>query len=441
MKSNITGWKDVYSFTLKQVLKSKAYRISYIILVLIVLLSMPIAGKLLFNNTEDENAPSPVTKVYVNNMTQFTDISFEDIKSINSFKHIDIEPMNKDYDATVGQITEDEKTSVILDISEENGAYSLHLSMIKDGSVKRSHLQRLGDVLLSSFTNSRMEFIGVSGEQLTLLQTPVVSKVTMTDINGEDIVDEDTSISFSEYWFVYGILFFVMMTTMLTGTQVATSIVTEKSTRVVEYLLITVKPLALMIGKVFAMLTAAMIQMLSMVAALVISNKISTIYSPGNDGLLSRLLPSDLFANINIINMLLCIVLVFLGLVFYAVLAGLAGATVSRLEEINEGLMLFTLTSMVGVYIGLGAANTLMSSGTNTFVVFAFLFPLSSPFVLPGAILVGKASLLLIGIAIVLLLAFIVILFRFVAGVYETLILHNGNTIKIKELLKISKRQ
>ncbi|MDD4113025.1 MAG: ABC transporter permease [Herbinix sp.] len=441
MKSNITGWKDVYSFTLKQVLKTKAYRISYIILVLVVLLSMPIAAKLLFNNAENENGPSPITKVYVNNMTQFTDVSFEDIKSIDSFKHIDFEPMNKDYNEVVGQITEDERHSIILNISEENGAYSLHLSMIKDGPLKKSQLQRLGDVLLSSFTNSRMESIGVSDEQLTLLQTPVVSKITMTDINGEEILDEDTSISLSEYMFVYGILFFVMMTTVLMGTQVATSIVTEKSTRVVEYLLITVKPLALMIGKVFAMLTATIIQMLSMVAALVISNKISANYSSGNGSLLSQVLPSDLFANINIMNLLLCIVLVFLGLLFYAVLAGLAGATVSRLEELNEGLMLFTIVSMVGIYIGLGAANTLMSSGTNTYIMFAFLFPLSSPFILPGAILVGKASLLLVGIAIVLQLAFIVILFRFVAGVYETLILHNGNTIKIKELLKIARRQ
>ncbi|NLO09688.1 MAG: ABC transporter permease [Clostridiales bacterium] len=439
MKNNITGWRDVYSFTLAQVLKSKAYRITFILLVLMVLVSMPITGKLLFNNSEDENALSPVNKVYVNNTTSYTDIDFKDLESTISFSHIEFEPMNKDYDSLVDHIIEEENSSVILNISEENGAFSLHLSMSKEGQIKRAHLQRLGDALLSSFTNMRMESIGVSDEQLLLLQTPVVSKVTMTDINGEEIVDENTSISFSEYWFVYGILFFVMMTTMLTGTQVATSIVTEKSTRVVEYLLITVKPLALMIGKVFAMLTAAMIQMLSMVAALFVSNKISAAYAPEKETMLSQLLPSDLFANINLTNMLLCIVLVFLGIVFYAVLAGLAGATVSRLEVLNEGLTLFTMTSLVGVYIGLGAANTLMGSGTNAFVVFAFLFPLSSPFVLPGAILVGKASLPLIGIAIVLQLAFIMILFRFVARVYETLILHSGNTIKLKELFKISK--
>ena len=85
------------------------------------------------------------------------------------------------------------------------------------------------------------------------------------------------------------------------------------------------------------------------------------------------------------------------------------------------------------------ASGALMGNGVNTFVVFALLFPLSSPFILPGAILVGKASLLIIGIAIVLQGASIALLFRFVAKVYETLILHNGNTIKLKQLFQISK--
>lgn len=439
MKNNITGWRDVYSFTLIQVLKSKAYLISYILLVSIILISMPIAGKLLFSNVEAENAPSPVNKVYVNNMTSLTDIKFDDTKSIASFKHIDFETMNKDYDTLVDQITEDEKSSVILDISEENGAYILHLSMIKDGQIKRSHLQKLGNALLSNFNDTRMASLGVSSEQLALIQAPIVTKVTMTDIYGQDIVDEDSAISFNEYWFVYGILFFVLMATTLMGTQVATSIVTEKSTKVVEYLLITVKPLALMIGKVLAMLTATMIQMLSMIAGLFISNKISATFIPDKETVLSHLLPADLFANINIINIILCILLVFLGLLFYAVFAALAGATVSRLEELNEGLSLFTVACMIGAYIGLGAANTLMGKGTNAYVLFSFLFPLSSPFVLPGAILVGRANLPLIVIAIVLQIALVLILLRFVAKVYETLILHNGNTIKLKQLFQISK--
>lgn len=439
MKNNITGWKDVFSFTLSQVLKSKAYLISLFLFVFLVLVSMPLTSMLIFNNTEDENTPSPVTKVYVDNRTSLPGMDFAEVKSNSLFKHIEFVSIKDNYDAIVDLITEEENSAVILSITEENSSYLLHLSMAKEGPIKRSHLDNLGNNILSNFTNSRMESIGISEEQLVFLQTPVVSKVTMTDIAGNPIIHKEGSISFSEYWFVYGILFFVLMANMLTGTQVATSIVTEKSTRVVEYLLITVKPLALMIGKIFAMLTAAMIQMLSMVVAIFVSNKISATISSNGENILEQLLPADIFQNINIFNLILCIILVCLGLVFYAILAGLAGATVSRIEELNEGLTLFTLVSIIGVYIGLGAANTLTGTGVNGFVTFAFLFPLSSPFILPGAILIGRASLPLIGIAIVLEVAFIVLLFRFVAKVYETLILHNGNTIKLKQLFQLSK--
>lgn len=439
MKNSISGWKDVFSFTLSQVLKTKAYLISYFLLVTLVLISMPLASSLLLNNTEDENAPSPVNKVYVDNNTSLPEIDFEAVKRIPSFKHIEFETMSEDYVSLVQRITEEESSWVILKISDENGTYNLHLSMAKEGAIKRSQLQKLGNAISSDFTNTRMTSLGISDEQLQLLQTPVVSKVTMTDITGDAILEEDTSISFSEYWFVYGILFFVLMANMMTGTQVATSIATEKSTKVVEYLLITVRPLALMIGKVFAMMAAALIQMLSMVAAMFISNIVSSNLSSDGDSLLSQLLPRDLFQNINILNLALCLLLVFLGMAFYAVLAGLAGATVSRLEELNEGLTLFTMASIIGVYIGLGAANSLMGTGLNAFAIFAFLFPLSSPFVLPGAILIGKASMPIIGIAIVFEVLFMILLLRFVAKVYETLILHNGNTIKLKQLFQLSK--
>jgi ABC-2 type transport system permease protein len=61
-------------------------------------------------------------------------------------------------------------------------------------------------------------------------------------------------------------------------------------------------------------------------------------------------------------------------MIFYATLAGLAGATVSRIEEIQEGLTLFILTNMVGVYIGIAASGILMGAGINGFVIFSFLF-------------------------------------------------------------------
>ncbi len=438
--SNIHGWKDVFSFTLTQTLKSKAYIISNVIFLLLVLVSMPIISMLTSRGTDDVNSTNFIQKVYVDNETTLPEMDLTAIRENEFMNHIVFETMQEDYNTVADRIEATELESVILTITESQGMYSLSFVKASSGPVNDNSMNQLSAAVYEEFEKFRISTLGITKEQLAMLQSPVTSIVTQTDVNGEVVAKVDTSISHAEYWFIYGILFVVLMVNSTASSQIATSIVTEKSTRVIEYLLTSVKPLALMVGKVLAMLIAVLIQMGGMVVIAFLSNFITTIIKGGNsESLLSQYLPADIFQNLNIVNIIFCFILTMLGFVFYATLASLAGATVSRLEEIGEGLMLFTFTNIIGAYIGIGAANVLMGAGDNAFVTFSFLFPLSSPFILPGAILVGKASLPIIAIAIVLQLLFIFLLFKFVAKVFETLILHNGSTIKLKELLKLSK--
>ena len=440
MKINeIHGWKDVFAFTLIQTIKSKAYIISNVIFLLIAFVSLPIITMLTSAVEEDPNAANPIQKVYVNNETSLPMMDFSAADTA-ALSHITYEVMTEDYDTVSERIDTDENTSVIFTLSEDQGMYSLSFAKAGSGPVKDISLQQLGEAVAEQFNNFKFTTLGLSEEQVAILQAAVYTSASKTDANGDVIMKEDTTISSSEYWFIYGILFIILMVNSIASSQIATSIVTEKSTRVIEYLLTSVKPLALMLGKVLAMLIAVMIQMVGMMIVVFISNSITVLLSVGNgDSLMLKYLPTDIFQNLNIVNFFFCIVLALLGLIFYATLASLAGATVSKLEEINEGLTLFTLTNIVGAYIGIGAAAALMGAGESAYVTFAFLFPLSSPFILPGAILIGKADLLIILAAIVLQLVFIALLFKFVAKVFETLILHTGNTIKVKSLIKLFK--
>lgn len=436
-KSNINGWKDVFAFTLRQTLKNKAYLVSFVLLLMLSMVSMPLI-KTITSGNEDADAPSPIQRVYVVNQTALTNINFNGYLKDEKLNHILFEDLKEDYDTVVDRIENGETTSVILSIADQNGEFSLNFLKASKGPVKDSHLQYLVVSVSKQFEAFKLEALGVTEEQAAILHAEVSTKVSLADANGAIIVKENTAISNAEYWFMYGILFVILMVNMMASTQIATSIVTEKSTRVVEYLLTSVRPLALMVGKILAMLIAVLLQIVTMVIVLFASNKVSAGLS-GSESVMAQYLPKDIFGNLNIVNILICLILFVLGIIFYATLAGLTGATVSKLEEISEGMTLFTLVNLLGVYIGLGAANTMMASSDNGFVIFALLFPLSSPFVLPGAILVGKASLLMAAGAIVLQLVFIVLLFRFVAKVYETLILHTGNKIKLKDLVKLSK--
>lgn len=437
-KSSITGWKDICSFTLVQTLKNKTFIVSYIIMLILAIAMMPVIN-MITSGPGNDTGVSPIKKAYVVNETSLPLMDFAKVQQEEAFSHITFEEANEDVTAITDRIEREETDSVLLTIAETNGMYSIHLEKAAEGSLKESDLQYLSDVFAADFKEYALNTMGVTEAQLALVNAQVNSIVSKADEAGNIIVKEDTSISSAEYWFIYVILFVVMMVNIMASTQIATSIVTEKSTKVIEYLLVSVKPLAIIVGKVIAMLSVVILQMGSMFLTFFISLQVSGKITGKSADSFTKYIPAGFFHNFNILNILLCLVSIGLGLIFYATLAGLAGATVSRLEELNEGLTLFTFTNIIGAYIGIGAANVLMASGGNAFVTFSFLFPLSSPFILPGAILLGKISLPLVGLAILFQILFVILLSKFVAGIYETLILHNGNKIKITQLLQISK--
>ncbi|WP_084558559.1 ABC transporter permease [Anaerocolumna xylanovorans] len=439
-KSNISGWKDVFTFTLTQTLKNKAYRVSFLIMALIAVVSMPLIQYLTKGEEAGSDKLSPVEKVYIQNETSLQNLDFSSLKQDSTLKNVEFTNLTEDYDAVSKRIEESEKASVLVTIKEQSGAFMLEFSKASKGPVKDAGISALAEKMTESFHSLRLLTQGITKEQNELISAKVDTKTINLDAQGNPVETKDDTISFNEYWFIYGILFFLMMVTLMASTQVASSVVMEKSSRIVEYLLISVRPLALMVGKILAMLCAVLLQIISLMVLVFISNKVSAAMGSGSQaGIMNQYVPANIFQNLNIVNILLCLVLIALGMIFYAVLAGMAGATVSKIEELNEGMTLLTLTTLVGVYIGFGAANVLMGSGSNAFVTFAFLFPLSSPFLLPGAILVGKASLFIAAAAIILQMLLNVLLFNFVASIYETLILHNGNRIRLKDLFKLNK--
>ena len=156
--------------------------------------------------------------------------------------------------------------------------------------------------------------------------------------------------------------------------------------------------------------------------------------------MITEYMTPEMLSSLNFGNIVLGLIVAGFGMILYATLAGLCGATASRMEEAGDSQMLLTFTSLIGFYIGMGASTSLMTAGDNPFVTFALIFPISSAFLLPAALLIGRANTLTAIIAIVVLLLSIIVMFRFVAKVYEALILHNGSRIKMKEVFAMARQ-
>ena len=72
---------------------------------------------------------------------------------------------------------------------------------------------------------------------------------------------------------------------------------------------------------------------------------------------------------------------------------------------------------------------------------FSYYFPVSSPFSLPAALMVGRLSLPEAFVAVLILAAFVVLVAVIVARVYEMIILHNGSRLKFMDIIKMAGRK
>ena len=95
-KDSIRGWKDVFNFTLIQTLKSKAYIVSLVIMMVIAMVSMPLMNTFLLNGTTEGPEKSAIEKVYLFNMTMYRNLDFES-ELTEGYRHIVFEKTVGDY--------------------------------------------------------------------------------------------------------------------------------------------------------------------------------------------------------------------------------------------------------------------------------------------------------------------------------------------------------
>ena len=435
---SIRGWRNVYTFTLVQMLKSKAYLVTMAIMVIMAMVSMPLMNLVMADGISDGSKQSAIEKLYLYNYTLYRDIDLQS-ELTEAYAYIVIEEPNENMEEIQNRISEEETNAVALILMEDEQYCYIQFLRSPDGDVTTYELSLLGESIQNAYTKAKVKTLGLTEEEMTFFETSVIASSSIVDTE-DAIVLEDTSISDVEYWFVYGMMFAVLMVCVMGSSQVAGSIVQEKSSRIVEYLLTSIRPLALIVGKVLAMLTAVLAQMIVLILSAFLSSKIGEVISGTGTNMITQYMTPEMLSSLNVGNIILGLIVAGLGMILYATLAGLCGATASRMEEAGDSQMLLTFTSLIGFYIGMGASTTLMTSGDNAFVTFALIFPISSAFLLPAALLIGKANVLTAVIAIAVLLLSIVLMFMFVAKVYETLILHNGSRIKMKEVIAMARQ-
>jgi ABC-2 type transport system permease protein len=199
------------------------------------------------------------------------------------------------------------------------------------------------------------------------------------------------------------------------GQLVAAGVIEEKSNRIVEILLATVRPWQLMLGKIIGIGLIALVQVLLVAAtALVLASatKLVSIPTLGVDVVISG------------------IVWFVLGYLMYALLYAAVGSMVSRQEDVASVAVPVTLMLVAGWILALTVAAPYPGSVGTTILSF---IPLFSPVIMPVRIAAGVAPLWQVAISVVLVIGTIV-LFTAVAGrIYRNSVLRVGGRVKFSD--------
>jgi ABC-2 type transport system permease protein len=200
------------------------------------------------------------------------------------------------------------------------------------------------------------------------------------------------------------------------GIWVASGVIEEKASRVVEMLLSAIRARQLLLGKIIG------IGVLGLAQLLVISGFALTL------ALTTKAIPIDLFQTaVGTIG--LVIGWFILGFAFYAALFAAAGSLVTRMEELQNVIVPINLTILVSFFISIGA----LQDPNGRLQVIASLLPMSSALAMPVRIVVGAATPWQVALSLALLIGSTILLVPLAARLYSGAVLRTRGRVRISE--------
>ena len=402
---DLSGTGQVYRFTLSQLLKSRANRVTLIIMVLLAAVSMPLTA-LLGGETPETSDTAGLASVRVDNRTDLV-LDFSG----------DAYWADTDFSADAG-----EPDAVVTVTGDEIG---YQVAVVGSETAHAGELSQLAETARQAVRDACLRAAGLSSRQLEAL----------TASTGEEDSHEDG------FWVQYGYSILAMILCLMSASYVIRAVVEEKDSRLVELLLVSVKPMALLAGKILAVMAFTFVWLLAMLAGFGVSCGLtaglmgSGVLQKQLSGLLAAVprVQEDLWQAAGVLLVLL--VSLGLGYLTMSLIGGVAGACCSGMEEAGEAtgpVMLLTMTGYLASCV-VGA----VSSGPVA--VFSTLCPVVSIFCAPVQFAGGNVSFWLVLASWAIQAAVIWGLLTLASRVYAGLIVHRGSRVKLRELMSMAK--
>lgn len=412
MKSN--NFRDIWTvikFTMRDMVGRKSFRISTIIILVLIVLGFNVPGFLQGINGGNFNDTILISDPEKKFTTEINDVIDTSTNYRND--HYKIELTDDNLDTIKEKINEGEASSAIV-IIENNNSFHFDYYVKNLATTNPENLYTITDQIKSVYINNQINKLNLTKEQLSSIQPIIFQDIFQTEdqeIGGNIFVMMMLSI----------VLFFAIF---FCAYQVSSSITIEKTSKIMETLVTSTSPRTIVLGKTIGIGLVGLGQILLFAITAIIS-----AYTFLDPELLNSVLDLSNFTPYLAVIMIIYFIL---GYFAYALLYALTGSTVSKPEDIQSANMPVALLTMFGFYL---AYFTLMDP-TSSLNTFAALFPFSSPFCMPIRVMMGIASGWEVLLSIVILIVTCAIVAHIAIKIYSNAILNYGTKMSFKDIIK-----
>lgn len=439
-KGMFTGIKEIFSFTATQTIKGKGFISSTVIIAIVIAIifgGICVLQAINFDDSDDdiggnadyntEDIFETIKEVYLLNET---DYKTDSVKKL----FVEAENILKEKQKTEIQVVSSlskavtNKTDIVILKVEQSsgvaGGLSINILTTFNSTVDEEELDQF-----VTFVSESAQYAVFSVGKLDEKAIGFVSLPSNVENIGTETEVQSLGMMMARLLVPMIFCLALYMIVLIHGQSISKAIIADKSSKLIEMLLTSVKPYAIVAGKVLGVATVAIGQMLvwlgSGVIGYLIGNEIAKSMNSqyiNYVGEVIKIMQSDTQGvAFSAGAVIIAILVVIIGFFMYCVLAAFAGAFVSRIEDLSASNTIFQLPVVISFLVAylVGIAQG-MGSGVNRAVQMAIYYiPLTSPFSTPSGIILGDITIAEGIISLLFLIIFSVIMILATGKVYK----------------------
>jgi ABC-2 type transport system permease protein len=305
-----------------------------------------------------------------------------------------------------------------------------------DGSKGEMYTYTIGTKLNTAWNTIKMEKLGID----VVKKMDYDKSVLNVDVRNANDTKADGKLAAGLSRIIGMLIYFIIL---VYGSQVMMSVMEEKTNRIAEVVVSSVKPFQLMFGKILGVGMVAITQFLLWIAFILIIFNVLKV-SGSAMGMGTEMIEGvqKTFSGINIGSIIVFFIIYFFGGFFvYASLYAAIGSAVN--EDVRDAQQLsFPVTLLV--IFSLFVAQLSSNDPNSSMAVWGSIIPFSSPFVMMSRIPYGIGTTVpwwQIIVSLLVLFGTIILITWVSAKIYRTGILMYGKKVTLKEMAKWIKRK